>query len=233
MNSSARPPPAGPVGTTEQCGAGHVAGIGLSARDEAATEGGFREDTDNRGLFDPRSKYPPEYIRPQRVEAWYIAGLLALSLISLASVGLGLLDKGLFCMGIEAEIVTAARKYEWMCGGGLLGGTVYAAKWLYHAIAKGLWHEDRKTWRYLSPWISLGTTVGIGVLIDAGFMKNAVGEMSKSSAAGLTGMGFLIGYLSDRFLAKMKEVTRVLFGEAETHFDREASGKQERRSGRD
>jgi hypothetical protein len=33
-------------------------------------------------------------------------------------------------------------------------------------------------------------------------------------------MGFLIGYLSDRFLAKMKEVTQVLFGETEWHFKR-------------
>jgi len=227
--SSSTPPPRGENGT--DAGSGDPASSADTTSEivaESTEEAIYSEDTDNRGLFKPKSKYPQQYLKPQRIEGWYIAGLLALSLLTLAAVGLGLMDKLLRAICVDAAIVTAARKYEWICGGGLLGGTVYAAKWLYHAIAKGLWHEDRKTWRYLSPWISLGTTVGIGSLIDAGFMKSAVGELSTTSAAGLTGMGFLIGYLSDRFLAKMKEVTQVLFGESETHFKRSAELRERR-----
>lgn len=186
----------------------------------------FREDTDNRGLFDPKSRYELPYIRQQRIEGIYIASLLGISLVGLACVGLGLVDLFFKTLGADAIVVSSARKYEWICAGGLLGGTVYAAKWLYHAIAKGLWHQDRKTWRYLSPWISLGTTVGIGTLIDAGFFKSAVAEVPKLSGAGLTGLGFLIGYLADSFLAKMKEVTQVIFGESEVHFKRMAEASQ-------
>lgn len=174
-----------------------------------------REDTDNRSLFDPKSNYSPEYIRDQCVEARYIFTLLGLSLLALACIGLGFIDRALSWTGVEKEILAQARRYEWLSAGGLLGGTVYAAKWLYHAIAKGLWHEDRRTWRYLSPWISLGTTVGIGALIEAGFFSS---KMEPSGSAAIVGTGFLIGYLADRFLAKMKELTQVLFGETESHF---------------
>ena len=87
----------------------------------------YPEDTDNRGLFDPKSKYDPEYLDAQKREQWYIASLLGISLIALAVVGLGILDKGFLRIGVDANIVDAARKYEWICAGGLLGGTVYAA----------------------------------------------------------------------------------------------------------
>lgn len=179
-----------------------------------------REDTDNRALFDPKSRYVTEHRKEQRTEGWYIFALLFISLVGLGAVGLGFVDRGLLALGVPSELVAAARKYEWLCGGGLLGGTVFGAKWHYHAIAKGLWHEDRRMWRYLSPWIALGTTVGIGALLDAGFFKNSVGLSQPAAGATLTGTGFLVGYLADSFLAKMKEVTRVLFGESETHFKR-------------
>ena len=69
-------------------------------------------------------------------------------------------------------------------------------------------------WRFMQPWISLGTTVGIWALIDSGFFQNAPQDIS------MLGIGFIVGYLSDRFLAKMKEITNVLFGSTERHFRR-------------
>ena len=184
----------------------------------------YREDTDGRALFQPSSKYSPNHRRAQRYEAFYIFGLLAGSLISLACLGLGLVDRFLASHGVPAALITSCRRFEWIAAGGLLGGTVYAAKWLYHSVAKGLWHEDRRIWRLLSPWIALGATVGIGALVDAGFFRDSVGRVAVHSGAKLTGLGFLIGYLADRFLAKMKELMQVLFGESEAHYTKRAAG---------
>lgn len=194
---------------------------GPAAKDGPSKNAGqqnYREDTDYRDLWQPKSKYPAEFRVAQRRETIYISCLLAASLIALACIGLGFIDRLLAACAVPCELIQSSRRYEWVAAGGLLGGTVYAAKWLYHAIAKGLWHEDRGTWRLLSPWIALGATVGIGALIEAGFFRNSIDKSLSQSGASLTGLGFLIGYLSDRFLAKMRELMQVLFGESEGHY---------------
>jgi hypothetical protein len=180
------------------------------------------DDSDGRDLYSPHSKYPPGAIRQQRKEGYYVGAILIACLVFLSLVGLGVLHSALRALGIDDEICVAANRYALLAGAGLLGGTVYGGKWLYHAVAKGLWHEDRKLWRYLSPWISLGTTIGIGALIEAGFMHDPVGNVDHFTAGKIIGLGFLIGYLSDRFLAKMKELTEVLFGTSEHHDGRSA-----------
>jgi hypothetical protein len=180
----------------------------------------YPEDTDNRGLWDAKSKYDPKYVLAQNFEAGYMLVVLLLAVLGLILVAANVTDRALLWLGLNDEAVVLARRYEWLSLGGLLGGIVYSSKWLYHAIAKGMWHEDRKVWRYLSPWISLGTTIGIGALFIAGFMKTP-GDGSTTgapSASSYIGLGFLIGYFSDMFLAKMKDVTQVLFGETESHF---------------
>lgn len=189
----------------------------------------YPEDTDNRGLWDPKSKYAPQYQRAQNFEAGYMLVVLLLAVVGLILVATGVTDRALLSMGLKEETVVLARRYEWLSLGGLLGGIVYSSKWLYHAIAKGLWHEDRKVWRYLSPWISLGTTIGIGALFIAGFMKTPgdASNSGESSASSYIGLGFLIGYFSDMFLAKMKEVTQVLFGETESHFKKSRNKEQD------
>jgi len=198
-----------------------------SATVGAASPRGYREDTDNRGLFQPRSKYAPEYRRDQHRESIYIFCLLAGSLLALGCLGLGFVDRFFAACDVPLDVIASCRRYEWIAAGGLLGGTVYAAKWLYHSIAKGLWHEDRRTWRFLSPWIALGVTVGIGTLVEAGFFRNSVEPVASQSGASLTGLGFLIGYLADRFLAKMRELMQVVFGETEAHYKRFKKRRQD------
>lgn len=195
--------------------------VGVSAQSGGGSHAApkrYPEDTDDRDLWDPTTRYEQKFVDAQRREGAYILAILAACLLGLIAVGVGLVDRLLCLVGMNVSDVPVARSYEWLCLGGLLGGTVYSAKWLYHAIAKGMWHEDRRTWRYLSPWISLGTTVGVGALFIAGFLKTSVD--STPTGATYTGVGFLIGYFSDMFLAKMKELTQVLFGESESHFKR-------------
>lgn len=191
-------------------------GTGKAPKECDSSDRRYAEDTDNRGLWQPETKYLSRHVGQQRREAVYILAVLILALLALIAVSVGCVERLLMLVGLDSASTVVARRFGWLCAGGLLGGTVYSAKWLYHSIAKGIWHEDRMVWRYLTPWISLGTTVGVGALVFAGFFKG----VDSSSGATCTGVGFLIGYLSDRFLAKMKDIAQVMFGETESHYQR-------------
>ena len=169
-------------------------------------------DTDGRDLFQPDSRYSAELRKEQKREGIYIGALLAANLITLAGVGVGT-----FISFIPVSYYHTAQRFTLAALGGLLGGLVYDGKWLYHSIARGLWHQDRRLWRILSPWLSVGTTVGIWSLMSIGFFPPVSESPTDGRVASLAtpvGTGFVIGYLSDRFLAKMKELTEVLFGTA-------------------
>ena len=206
-----------PAGSAAAAGRG---GNGPALKDEPRTEDEVKtiprqetsgadvelvEDTDGRELFEATTRYSPEHRTQQRQEGFYIGGLLAADLTAIVGVGAGWLDWG------------TAEPFMMLPLGGLLGGLVYDAKWLYHSIAKGLWHEDRRMWRFLTPWISLSTAIGIGALMNVGFFRAVQGGPATSGSLGL-GIGFLVGYFADRFLAKMGELTEVLFGRSERHY---------------
>ena len=169
-----------------------------------------QEESDGRDLFDAKSKYDTALRKEQMYEGAYIGLLLAIDLAALAGVA-----AGNFLWFIPDSSLFTAQRYTLAALAGLLGGLVYGGKWLYHSIAKGLWHQDRRMWRVLSPWMSVGTTVGIWSLMTIGFFPSVSEAESNASFGSLAvplGAGFVIGYLSDRFLAKMKELTEVLFG---------------------
>ena len=175
----------------------------------------LKDNADGRGLFEPKSKYSDKLRKEQKWEGVYLGGMLLVTLAALGLVGIGAIVPD----GLPGTVSRPAQRFILVALGGLLGGLVYGGKWLYHSIAKGLWHQDRRMWRILSPWISLGATIGIWSLMNAGFFP-PVSE-SPSGSTSLTtfvGIGFVIGYLSDRFLAKMKELTEVLFGRSDSRF---------------
>lgn len=101
------------------------------------------------------------------------------------------------------------RKYSFYCFSGLLGGTVYGMKYLYRVVARGYWHEDRKAWRYMSPFIALAISFAFGALIDGKFIT-INNEMRASS---IIGIGFLVGYFADRAIGKLHDIADVVFGQ--------------------
>jgi hypothetical protein len=94
---------------------------------------------------------------------------------------------------------------------GTLGGCSFGIKCMYHFVAKLMWHEDRRLWRLLSPPLSgilslfMVFLVASGLLqiFDTKFIEQPIRVMAFS---------FLVGYFSDKALAKMAEVADTLFG---------------------
>jgi hypothetical protein len=94
---------------------------------------------------------------------------------------------------------------------GLLGGTVFALKWLYHSVAKAVWNQDRVLWRLIVPFNSATVSVFTGFLFASGvvpFLRN------ESFDAPLTtlGFGFIFGYFSDNILAALQNYAQRIFG---------------------
>jgi hypothetical protein len=179
------------------------------ARPRDVSAFGQADPTDNRGLLEWESKYSAPQARKEiRFEAIYLAALLfGMPLI----MCLLWLESPKNWLHISDAKYRPILKYGLAWGAGTLGGTLFAIKWLYHTVARQLWHLDRRLWRLFTPHISGGLAFGVTALIASGviriFDKNAT-----NSHPLLVGFGFLVGYFSDSAIAKLSEVADTLFG---------------------
>lgn len=174
---------------------------------------------DGRALGEWESRYKPIARTGIRIETSYLVVLLFLPPLFLLLFWLKWPNQYLALQ--PARYALLCRGVYITCGG-LLGGTLFAMKWLYHSVAKGMWHEDRRLWRLLSPVISAGLSFAIGLII-ASDLFDALSPNSISTTSGAFAVGFLVGYFSDSALAKLAEVARSLFGASEQHRPRPAS----------
>lgn len=110
--------------------------------------------------------------------------------------------------------------YAWL--GGTLGGVLFAMKWLYHVVAKGVWNVDRLLWRYLTPLISGGLAFATIAILNSIVAPEQGAAMSGTRAIAV---GFLVGFFSDKALAKLYELAETLLGPA-GKFDSSKHGQQ-------
>jgi hypothetical protein len=95
--------------------------------------------------------------------------------------------------------------------GGALGGTLFSAKWLYHAVAKWTWNRDRRLWRLFTPHLSGGLAFAVVLGIASGILRIFDPSAMNSLKATFI-VAFLVGYFSDQAIAKLTEVATTLFG---------------------
>jgi hypothetical protein len=106
---------------------------------------------------------------------------------------------------------TPLLKYGFAWAAGTRGGVLFDLKWLYHTVARGLWHLDRRLWRIFTPHISGGLSFFVLALISSGALRIFDSKATNSPAL-IVGLGFLVGYFSDSAIAKLTEVAETLFG---------------------
>ena len=95
--------------------------------------------------------------------------------------------------------------------GGTFGGTMFDIKWLYHSVAKQIWHQDRRLWRVFTPHISGGLAFVVVALISSGLLR-VFDRYATESKSLVFGLAFLVGYFSDNSIAKLAEVAGTIFG---------------------
>jgi hypothetical protein len=167
---------------------------------------GFTSDlTDGRAPLQWRSRYEdrPAH-RRMAYEAAYLGALLVIAPCSLAWIYLGYPQRLLNLSGPTDIVMT---RYALVYVGGVLGGTLYTTKWLYHAIAHGWWNIDRTIWRIFSPLLSGGLAFAVVLLIAARVFP-VLGSDVVGHDAGALAVSIFVGYFSDkaaRWLAMLAE----------------------------
>jgi hypothetical protein len=112
---------------------------------------------------------------------------------------------------LDASFQESVARYGLAWIGGMLGGTLFAIKWLYHVVARELWNLDRRLWRLFTPHISGGLAFAVVALVSSGMMK-IFDARAMHTPSVVVGMAFLVGYFSDNAVAKLTEIADTLFG---------------------
>lgn len=180
----------------------------VSPSEKPASDFAPTDYTDGRSPLDWKSKYPPDARTQIRLEAIYLA-ILLLSLPALIILLVSVIvtpklphDPGSYNEGY---------KYLFAFIGGSLGGTLFATKWLYHSVAKRIWHVDRRLWRLFTPLLSGGLAFGTMLLVKANVIA-IFSQQALDSPQAILAISFLVGYFSDNATAKLTEVAETVFG---------------------
>jgi hypothetical protein len=175
---------------------------------ENSTGFGQSDPSDGRELLDWQSKYPAEARHAIRVEAIYLGILLAILPAFMFCLWL---DFPKYWMHLSDQKYGTVLKYGLAWTAGTLGGTLFDIKWLYHTVARKLWHMDRRLRRVFTPHVSGGLAFAVLALIASGGLR-IFDSKATASRQLVVGLGFLVGYFSDSAIAKLSEVADTLFG---------------------
>jgi hypothetical protein len=167
------------------------------------------DPTDGRELLDWPSKYKdPGAKCGIRFEALYLALLLFGIPIAITILWL---DYPKYWLGLCDEKYKVILKYGIAWLSGVLGGTLFDLKWLYHSVARLSWHLDRRLWRIFTPHISGGLAFAFVAVISSGMLR-IFDRQALESLSLVVGVGFIVGYFSDMAVAKLSEIAETLFG---------------------
>lgn len=163
---------------------------------------------DGRERYDWESRYPLTALNAIRTERWILFVLLYGIPLLMVLIWSGWIwgDLGL---GPTRYSLLARFCYAWL--GGMLGGTLFDLKWLYHSVAKGMWHQDRSLWRFFTPHISGALAFSFVALISSNLLR-IFDQTTFTSSISVVSVSFLVGYFSDSAIAKLTEIAETLFG---------------------
>jgi len=182
------------------------------AKDQSVEPGPEDEilNDDERKFLAWETRYPDPRAKRQIVrEAYYTVAVIFVSIAGLFVTWHGLLAAYASYDCVMCDPLTL-RRYLYLASSGLLGGALFALKYLYKVVARGYWNEDRALWRYTSPVLSSGLALAVGALTDAGLFGFATNQSTSGSS--FVALGFIVGYFADSASRKMQEVAETLFG---------------------
>ena len=170
---------------------------------------GQADPTDGRERYDWKSKYSDPIPKKEIFrEKLYLGTLLFGYPAVMVCFWLGYPNHTL---QLSDQRYTTLVRYVFAWCSGSLGGVLFAVKWLYHSVARGSWHLDRRPWRMFTPHIS-GVLASVTLaLVTSGWLRIFDREATNPLAA-VVGLGFLVGYFSDSAIAKLAEIAETLFG---------------------
>lgn len=170
--------------------------------------------TDGRKEDDWKSRYSDRRCRFQIcMEAFYLAVLLYGSAFLLLLIWIGTPQDWL---NVSDGRYASFQVYSYAWLGGLLGGTLFAIKWLYHTVGKGFWNADRLAWRFFTPHLSSAFSFGLIALVTSSIFPVLDQDLLRQSAA-VVGLSLLLGYFSDFTVARLYRLAENLLGPSSDH----------------
>lgn len=173
---------------------------------------------DGREQGDAKSRYSLWENVQIYVEALLLVGIIVIGLylfaMQLADTGDALKKAALATPPTNPAIDRAALLHvKSLFLSGLLGGSVFSLKWLYHSIANGIWNRDRFLWRFgvpliggvLGVFVTFVTSRTVGVAFDAASLDSVDFYVR-------CGFAFLIGIFADGVVAFLERLARRIFG---------------------
>jgi hypothetical protein len=142
-------------------------------------------------------------------EAGYLLSLMAASGVVIFLAWHGDAQRWLDVPKANADTF-AQVAYVWM--GGVLGGTTFSMKWLYHSVARGQWHLDRRLWRLFTPHLSGALALASVALLTSGLI-GIFDQATIRQPKALFAIAFLAGYFSDNTVAALARLADQLLGE--------------------
>jgi len=166
---------------------------------------GTGDPTDGRKQYFWNSEYPPQARSEIRCEALFLFFILFISNFLIFATWRGWVDS---IFNLSPKQIIILRQYAYYSSAGILGGVTFGIKYFYRVVARGYWHQDRRCWRLLSPFIASTIAFIVGAMVDSTLIATRI----KMSGSAFISIGFLTGYFADNAVAKMSEIANVLFG---------------------
>lgn len=163
-------------------------------------------NTDDRAPLEWKSRYEEGARKEIRGEAFYLGAMLFILPALIVALWLDC-----FRFGMVAEKYSTFCRYGFAWLAGTFGGTMFSIKWLYHAVARAYWNQDRRLWRVFCPHLSGGLSFAFFTVAVSGLVK-AIDVATLHKPAAIIACSFLVGYFSDTAIGKLKEIAETLFG---------------------
>ena len=170
---------------------------------------GTSDPTDGRKPYQWKSCYP-EWEDARKEIFWEAVFLFFIYFFSLFLLYANW--RGWICLWLSSWGLNAAtlKKYAYYASAGMHGGIIFGMKYFYRVVARGWWHQERRYWRIMSPFISMSIALIVGAMIDASVMT----AHKPVNGASIVSVGFLAGYFADEAVGKMYEIAAVIFGKS-------------------
>jgi hypothetical protein len=201
----------------------------------AAPDARAFEENDRRKSGDWSSRYPISAWVQIVFELFYLLIILLGSAAVLLWIGYVVAppasaDARTFSpLGIQVEYPRDRTILIWLSVAlsGMVGGSCFALKWLYHSVAKAEWNRDRVVWRLIVPLLSGAVAVSVSFLVGSGVIA-LLDARFFSSFYGAVGAGWLIGYFSDNVLAALRRLADRWFGRVDKPGDTNGAKRADR-----
>lgn len=138
-----------------------------------------------------------------------VMGIMAVATVALAAIGTGWFE-GRF--GVSADRWNDFSPFAYAWAGGLLGGSLFSAKWLVHTVARGTWNQDRFAWRLATPFLGAGAALAV-IALSLSRIVPILDDRLVRDGGGAVGVAIVVGFVADKTMSRLEGFAKRYLGD--------------------